>query len=742
MSNPWRILGIPKGSDRAAIRRGYAKKLKTTNPEDDPEAFKRLREAYEWALQMASYQLAEDEPEDIPAEIATAPHDAPPEQPAPPPEPADPEADELDGLVDALETKLGGPWRNDAHAHNLFTRIIDHPGMDRLDSRTKVEFRIGALIAEHVPGSDAILLDAIKAFEWNRVGRAEQWPFVAALDRYEEWKLIAAFERGGHPFHRAWGALTSPSATRWSRTLLAHSHHGPRIAELIDIIDYQSPGLLPSTLPAEVAWWRARVGQGTFTIASYGWAVLVGLLVWGLLWLAGTPIVLAIVFALASFAIVAADCFGIERGYQRLGIWWNRKRPPSRRIWQWLMRFWPLLMAVVPFLVLLLPTNWWATGLVVTLCATTVVGLRLSGDGQLTPLAMVWGAIALLIVALGLAAGSQLPPPLRRLVMLVAVCLLLVQPLIAARSVLLEMADARLRNYGAFLFLLYAIVLAGTAWVAVDRGLVDSASAAVLVALTLWVLSPMIAASHLLVANIAARIVRGLALLIALLIGGMANPVNVAPDMTGGEAILALHLDMSGDPLPRAAAAMVEMQRRNPDLYRRIKRALPKPPLDSEAVEDSAYAIDRLIDDAVPSLVPVTSAKLAGRYQRAKIDLLYAIRMTDAAKCADGILQVSPDLDPESRRKVSSVLLAIAAHGRADSWANRLADLPRKADYDKAVETLRPTVDATRIQAGVSNDLRYRCTDRIARAQALADMPDDAIAAVLSLPPTVATQKR
>lgn len=360
----------------------------------------------------------------------------------------------------------------------------------------------------------------------------------------------------------------------------------------------------------------------------------------------------------------------------------------------------------------------------------------------MTPQATVWSAATVAVIALSIASAGQLPPSLPRLIMLIGVGGLLVQPWIAARPILLELADARLRNYGAFLFLAYAAAFAATCWWAWNRGFADVATAAVLASLVLWVLSPLIAASHLMVANIASRIVRGLTIFIVLTMVSVLNPLSVSTDVSNGEAIVALHLKLSRDALRGKAAAMAEMQDRNPGLYQRIQRALPPPTPSNASLDRSILAIDQLIDDAVPVLVPVTSAKLAGRYQRAKIDLLYAIRQTDAAKCADGILQISPDLDLESRGESFSVLLAIAAHGRNDNRGKRLANLPRKADYDKAVETLRPTVDATRIQAGVSNDLRYRCTDRIARAQALAEMPDEAIAAVLSLPPTVATQKR
>ena len=60
------VLGIEKTKDEGLIKRAYRDKLAVTNPEDDPEGFKRLREAYDGAC---SYAREEDvETGDAPAD--------------------------------------------------------------------------------------------------------------------------------------------------------------------------------------------------------------------------------------------------------------------------------------------------------------------------------------------------------------------------------------------------------------------------------------------------------------------------------------------------------------------------------------------------------------------------------------------------------------------------------------------------------------------------------------------------
>lgn len=53
----FQILGIEQTKDERALKNAYRDKLTVTNPEDDPEGFKRLRMAYEEACRYAGTRM-------------------------------------------------------------------------------------------------------------------------------------------------------------------------------------------------------------------------------------------------------------------------------------------------------------------------------------------------------------------------------------------------------------------------------------------------------------------------------------------------------------------------------------------------------------------------------------------------------------------------------------------------------------------------------------------------------------
>ena len=84
------LLDIPPDADERAIKRAYAAKLRTTRPDEDPEGFQRLNEAYQTALAMLRHRLAQEA-------FAAPQGDADPEHSAPA-EPAAVDATAADAL--------------------------------------------------------------------------------------------------------------------------------------------------------------------------------------------------------------------------------------------------------------------------------------------------------------------------------------------------------------------------------------------------------------------------------------------------------------------------------------------------------------------------------------------------------------------------------------------------------------------------------------------------------------------
>ena len=80
--NPFELLGVGRDADEREIRRAYTAKLRHTRPDDDPEGFQRLHEAYQRLLQIRRHQASQPP---APTVMATDGPAAPPAGPRPMP---------------------------------------------------------------------------------------------------------------------------------------------------------------------------------------------------------------------------------------------------------------------------------------------------------------------------------------------------------------------------------------------------------------------------------------------------------------------------------------------------------------------------------------------------------------------------------------------------------------------------------------------------------------------------------
>ncbi|WP_416363451.1 J domain-containing protein [Pseudomonas sp. NFX183] len=68
----WDVLGLSPNVDSRTIKRQYATLLKKTRPDDDPQGFQRLREAYEHALSWQQWAQEDDSAELAVVTVPTA----------------------------------------------------------------------------------------------------------------------------------------------------------------------------------------------------------------------------------------------------------------------------------------------------------------------------------------------------------------------------------------------------------------------------------------------------------------------------------------------------------------------------------------------------------------------------------------------------------------------------------------------------------------------------------------------
>ena len=417
---------MPPGSERDAIRRGYARKLKTVHPEDDPEGFKALREAYDQALQEAEWAARygddyheEDEEEAFADDGASDAGDAgeyargwhtrdtaPVRDGA---EDAFAVEDERDAAAfDAILRDFAERLDSDAAPDPdgliaAFDAIVASPVMDGISARGGVEAWLAEAIADAIPRSDPLIVHAIRTFGWddNDHRRTNDWHLGRIMRRIEEWDFIADAQIAGSEAHLGWRALTGPPLPNWRMRLLAWSAtQRAQVRRILERTRYDMPGLRHHFTPEGAAWWEAFEGRAHHTI---GTLLLAPLVLWLVDYVAG---------ALSNDAAVEgyATLLGIPLALVAPTLW---VRLVKKRQLGWMQG------DIDP------PPRWFATGWMPAAVALPLAAMLLPGDAVGIGIAFVLSALLVLWITIAL-------PP--------------------AQSLVSRVSDLALRLWGPFIF--------------------------------------------------------------------------------------------------------------------------------------------------------------------------------------------------------------------------------------------------------------------------------------------------
>ncbi len=152
--NCWSVLDIERTDDIGLIRRAYARLLKQHNPEDDPEGFQRLRQAYDQAVQWAETAATR-------ADFVAAPTPVDEQAPEPPRDGRERQISVL--IAPVLDAVASG---DEETALQLLTAATADPRSVDFEWREAFEQRLAAGLSAHTMSTE--FLDRVaQLFQWD-----------------------------------------------------------------------------------------------------------------------------------------------------------------------------------------------------------------------------------------------------------------------------------------------------------------------------------------------------------------------------------------------------------------------------------------------------------------------------------------------------------------------------------------------------------------------------------------------
>jgi len=268
----WATLGLQQTDDVAEIKRAYARRLKTTDVDDDPASFVALREALEAALNYAAFGFDPNEPvtaDGLPPvsfEIGAAECDEDEDGTTSVDRASPAETIAIDAAANRFSTLeamlFGDPdrWPDPDMLEEAVQAVLDHPDMEKVDHGPNAEFWLAELLLDAAPRSDSVIPMVVEHFRWNE--RDSQWDHPWQIDalvsRYLALCLIEHLQNPRHVHHDAWLELTSPDPELgWNRFFVKG-----KVRRLLDVIRERAPAAEEMLAPHRVALFDAGRDYG------------------------------------------------------------------------------------------------------------------------------------------------------------------------------------------------------------------------------------------------------------------------------------------------------------------------------------------------------------------------------------------------------------------------------------------------------------------------------------------------